>query len=112
MQILQQLASIFFDSDHPNIERVEIQELGQHYREEIHPLFLDQIWVASAYIYTRDILERYKYHSEREYIEPLSRYLIALAEHADIRVEESSDWIIVPVPMHWSRYILRGFDHI
>ncbi len=112
MWIFKFLASIFFDSRHSPTNTVSIQELGNHYRNELDQFYLDQIWVASEYKYTKEIIERFKYHSEREYAVQLSEYFIALSNNCDVFPNDGTEWVIVPVPMHWSRYFMRGFDHI
>ncbi len=112
MGMIENLASIFFDSRRSYTNTVSIQELGNHYKNELNHFHLDQIWVASEYRYTKDIIERFKYHSEREHAQWLSEYLVSIAGQCDNVLNDDKEWIIVPVPMHWSRYLIRGFDHI
>lgn len=53
------------------------------------------------------MLESYKYHSERLYCDV---FVDMLAEI--IVTQDTTDAVLVSVPMHWSRYTLRGFDHM
>lgn len=54
-----------------------------------------------------DILESYKYHSDRSYAGLLVDILQKI-----LNTQDTNQSIIVAVPMHWSRYAIRGFDHM
>ncbi len=55
-------------------------------------------------------ITRFKYDSRREYLSELSEALF-VAKKTSFLFSLYDDWVIVPVPMHWSRYIFRGFNH-
>ncbi len=112
--IIDFVSSIFIDdvvSSQDSIQ-TEIHSLLLHYQEELDECFLDDIIVATKYKDTKYLIERYKYNSEREYLSSLSGCYIDIYRQQVRQMEHNSDWVIVPVPMHWSRYILRGFDHM
>lgn len=64
------------DKTKENEESLVLRDDTEHYREEIGTLFLDQIFVISTYESTKKLLERYKYHSEREVAKDLVSLLI------------------------------------
>lgn len=108
------LVSIFFDEKIQSIHDTEIfapQDLTKHYRQEIQDMAIDRILVASHYDTIHRALEAYKYHSDRHY-SPLFVDLLSklLEQYRDILQSDSVG--IIGVPMHWSRYIFRGFHHI
>ncbi len=88
-----------------------IKNITEHYKNDLSHLFLDEVWIASEYHETKDLIEDYKYHSHREYRSMLLLYYIELFK---LQKDFFSDSFpsIVPVPMHWSRYGIRGFDHV
>lgn len=71
---------------------------------------MDRILVASHYHDIDRKIEAYKYRSDRHhstlFVDLLSRLLQKYPEVID------DDTALVGVPMHWSRYSLRGFNHI
>ena len=54
-----------------------------------------------------DILESYKYHSDRSHVDVFVSMLSRALDQYDL-----TDVTLMTVPMHWSRYTLRGFDHM
>jgi predicted amidophosphoribosyltransferase len=54
-----------------------------------------------------DILESYKYHSDRSHVD---LFVSMLSQALD--QYELTGVTLMTVPMHWSRYTLRGFDHM
>jgi predicted amidophosphoribosyltransferase len=52
-------------------------------------------------------LELYKYHSDRSHVMEFVLLLSQALEQSGYR-----DLTLVTIPMHWSRYTLRGFDHM
>lgn len=74
-------------------------------------LQLDSIYSASHYSDTKSLIESYKYFSQREKLIPLAQYLSEIYRQTQSLYGEE-EWYIVPVPMHWSRYSIRGFDHM
>jgi competence protein ComFC len=86
---------------------IQIWDLTEHYHVDFPKLALDAVFTWSRYSDIEDILESYKYHSERAHAFFFSRILREILQRQDI-----TDAIIVTVPMHWSRYTLRWFDHM
>ena len=113
MNFLSILASIFVEEDASrDIVHSAPKNLTHHYRDDLPNLFLDEVWVATEYKISKFSIEKYKYQSDREYLENLvALYLELYKENRDILSKKES-WSIVPVPMHWSRYMIRGFDHM
>ena len=107
------LASIFVEEDASrDMVHSAPKDLTHHYRDDLPNLFLDEVWVATEYKISKFSIEKYKYQSDREYLENLvALYLELYKENRDILSKKES-WSIVPVPMHWSRYMIRGFDHM
>lgn len=87
------------------------QDLTMHYKQEIPYCVIDGVFVAAHYRDIQDILEAYKYRSEREKSKQLVQFLHILV----LSRRKYLPWetiVITPVPMHWSRYFIRGFDHV
>ncbi len=108
MNILTILHDIFIDKEYKNIP-FSPSDLTEHYKEELGILALDEIYIATSYHEIEKSIIRYKYESKREYVDIFVDLLAKLGEQHQIFSDKKS--VIVPVPMHWSRYILRGFDH-
>ena len=72
---------------------------------------LDSIYVATHYNDIRYMIEAYKYRSDRQHI---WEYVDLLSKIGDTYwlFSTRNDICIVGVPMHWSRYLIRGFNHI
>lgn len=89
-------------------ERIEPFNKTQHYHQEIKGCSLDVIWVGSLYTSAvAFLLREYKFHSSIEYLDDILPYYQAIA----LQYEDLSGYTMVPLPMHWSRYLIRGFDH-
>ena len=109
--LLRCILDIFVDERDNITPRSEVKDLTVHYRLEIPHLFLDRISVASEYSETKELLESYKYLSQRENVKKISTFYQEIYRQTrSIYGEES--WVIIPVPMHWSRYSIRWFDHM
>jgi competence protein ComFC len=91
------------------------KELTEYYKAQLETCYLDVIIVARAYHEVEDIIEAYKYRSERWYA---SEIIWAIADMCTMSSyvskfgENMSKFTIVPIPMHWTRYAFRGFDHV
>ena len=83
--------------------------LLSHYQREIHPLFLDDILVITSYDSIKNTLESYKYQSDRGQKNEILQYFISAQESIS---QYTDNYCIITVPMHWSRYAIRGFDHM
>jgi ComF family protein len=86
------------------------KNLTDHYRQELRNSYFDEVCVGANYSDLESKIERYKYHSDRhlstEFVEVMSKCVEASRLYG-----EYHDWVVIPVPMHWSRYVLRGFHH-
>lgn len=81
-----------------------------HYKIERNPLYLDSVIICSEYKSIKSLLERYKYQSFREESRVLLPFLVEGYKFLEPMLD--NDVVITWVPMHWSRYFLRGFNHI
>ncbi len=113
MNFFSILASIFIEDDASwEVIREVPKNLTLHYQNDLSHLFLDEVWVASEYKVSKKSIEKYKYQSDREYLDTLVVYFQEIFQkNPEIAIHPES-WRIVPVPMHWSRYMIRGFDHM
>jgi competence protein ComFC len=107
--IWRYIVDIFVDDTWEKLtfQNTQIRDLTEHYRVDFPNIALDRVLVAVEYMNIEDILESYKYHSERSHVHVFVNMLSWIIEWEDIW-----DAIIITVPMHWSRYTLRGFDHM
>ena len=107
------LMSIFFDMSTYGEEKKNIynpQELTRHYEQEIGDSALDGVYVAAHYSDISYTIEAYKYRSDRQHVD---EYVDLLAKVVDqYWLLSHNNITFVSVPMHWSRYMIRGFNHI
>jgi ComF family protein len=112
-KIISIFMKIFFDESKENNTAIiyNPKDLTAHYANEIKDNHLDGIYVATEYKNIVHTIELYKYKSHRQYAD---NYVDILAKIVDLYIPESDKdaLVIANVPMHWSRYIIRGFDHI
>lgn len=103
------LRQIFLD----DVRHVDIsfspKHLTSHYTKELWKHHLDDIYVATEYVQIESHITRYKYFSERDCVDIFVDLLSKLWQKYDIFTTPNT--LLVPVPMHWSRYFSRGFDH-
>lgn len=90
-----------------SIDDVLVRDLTEHYRIDFPRIELDAVFVWVKYRDVEDVLEAYKYHSERSYAKVFVQILRDILQKQDTK-----DSVIMTVPMHWSRYTLRGFNHM
>lgn len=109
MKYIDILLDIFVENREKALPRFLPIDLTEHYKKELSELFLDAVYVATKYSEIEILLARYKYASERENVDIFVDLLSKLVEKYNIGHEKEP--ILVPVPMHWSRYFLRGFNH-
>ncbi len=86
------------------------RDLTAHYKNELHTIAFDRILVATKYSEIEHMLHAFKYDSMRENVEVLGELLSKVVEQYEY--SSSKESIIIPVPMHWSRYFTRGYNHI
>jgi ComF family protein len=109
MSFLDQIVSIFFDPETPLSLSQDPRDLTHHYQKEIANLSLDRVYIGSDYSHVSEMVDRYKYHSDRTQTRELITILGSICNIADL--ENIDDYTVVPIPMHWSRYLIRGFHH-
>lgn len=105
----QTIFSIFFDEEDRENTAFSPEDLTAHYRSEISSLSVDRIYIAWAYRDYHKKIESYKYRSNREYAEYFAQIFDTMIQKY---IWDTSEYIIVPVPMHWSRYLYRSYDHM
>lgn len=109
MKIIDILLDIFLEHK-KNISPIFLPaDLTDHYKNELGNLYLDNIYIATKYSEVEENITRYKYFSERENVDLFVDLLAKIVDHYKICTENNI--LFVPVPMHWSRYFIRGFDH-
>lgn len=96
---------------HPKPEEIPFhpKNLTEHYKNDLAECFFDAVYIATEYTHINKLLEGYKYHSHREVGKKFIPLFSQLLSHFDLSQDEST---YIPMPMHWSRYLSRGFDHI
>ncbi|MDD2694138.1 MAG: hypothetical protein PHY14_04380 [Candidatus Gracilibacteria bacterium] len=106
------LKSIFVDENDRVEPVIQVKVITEHYKKDLGKCFLDEIWIASEYKKTKNVIEQYKYQSDRDISDVLVQYYLQIFEQNRQYFSEEEHWCIVPAPMHWSRYLIRGFDHM
>ena len=104
------LTSVFFDqkSETKECQNKSFYTLTSHYQTTFPWFCIDEVYVAVAYEDIKKTLESYKYHSEKRALSEILPLLLPIFEPYKTETNISLVW----VPMHWSRYCIRGFDHI
>ena len=105
--------SIFFDMSTYGETTRDIyhpQDLTSHYKKEIVDSALDGVYVSAHYKDISYTIEAYKYRSDRQHVWEYVDLLARVVEQYGLLPDD--DIALVSVPMHWSRYMIRGFDHI
>jgi competence protein ComFC len=109
MKILTTLRDIFVDDISTQIPNFLPKELTGHYKKELGHISIDSIYIATTYSEIEQSISQYKYESDRENVDLFVDLLSKVWEKYGVFREENAT--IVPVPMHWSRYFSRWFDH-
>ena len=110
MKIIGTLLDIFLENRERKSPSFLPLDLTEHYRKELGDISIDAIYVATKYSEIEQSIARYKYSSERENVDLFVDLLSKLIQKYEIQLEDNI--LLVPVPMHWSRYCMRGFDHM
>ncbi len=106
------LHQIFLDSRADDAYHHLPQDMTEHYLHELpEPHSFDGIFVACVYDATieRDI-KQFKYQSFREYGDDFIPVLSNLFDRYLPPDITPADIYITGVPMHWTRYVVRGFN--
>ncbi len=104
------LKSVFFDenSKTKSYYKKSIYTLTEHYQSTFPWFCIDEVHIAVPYDDIKETLELYKYHSEKRALSDILPLLLPIFD----RYKEQANLSLVWVPMHWSRYSIRGLDHI
>ena len=101
--------SIFVDESPQADLSLSIQKMWEEYQKILQDSYFDEIFVATDYSKISHLLERYKFHSDRQLASVFAHVFIEMMEKTGTNFQ---DFILVPTPMHWTRYWIRGFDTI
>lgn len=91
------------------------RDLTEYYKVQLETLYLDSIIVARRYDEVDSIIEAYKYRSERWHASEIIwaiTDMCTMSPYVSKFGENMSNFTIVPVPMNWTRYAFRWFDHV
>ena len=110
MTFFSLIREIFLEDEDMGLLRSNPKNLTTHYQKELRHVEVVEVCVWWDYRILEEIIERYKYHSDRQRSTELVEVLAKCVDVSN-SFGEHDDWVVVPVPMHWSRYIIRGFDH-
>lgn len=108
-KILKVVFDIFFEPGEI-LPKIEFRSEIDHYKNEIDNIALDSVGILGSYNELKGLIEAYKYRSEREKADIIVEYF--LRSPIFDKENRNNDIIIVPAPMHWSRYLIRGFNHM
>jgi competence protein ComFC len=108
-EVQEVISLIFFEKQYKGFSG-DFQNETDHYHKELSECFMDSVYIASSYKQIRSLLEAYKYRSERENGDIFWKILSQSPLFWTLLSWQKV--CIVPVPMHWSRYIIRGYNHI
>ena len=111
MWLIKLLQAIFLIEDRETRTFGISKNLTEHYTKECWNLYFDEVCVGGQYSLLKKEIERYKYQSDR-HISTSFVDILAKCVEVSQYYESHQDWVIVPIPMHWTRYFPRGFDHI
>jgi ComF family protein len=109
MKIHTLLSDIFLDTREQKDISFLPQDLTLHYKKELWDIALDAVYIATKYSEIEEKITRYKYFSERENVDLFVDLFGKIVDQYGINTEEKI--VLVPVPMHWSRYVSRWFNH-
>lgn len=119
MSLFQEIYSVFFEDNF--LEKIDISPKSyiDIYRHELGEVFVDEIIVATNYENIHVKLERYKYRSESyiekdfaEIFEKVFSNINDISTNIDMSKLCRTSTIVSTIPMHWSRFLIRGFDHM
>jgi competence protein ComFC len=117
-KIREVINDIFFEEEKVFIKKeFRIKNFIDHYKKEFPNFALDGVFVWESYFSLEKELELYKYQSERAFVELFSSILEEIYTSSEFRdtMSKFGDNVEVlwsSVPMHWTRYFYRWFNHI
>lgn len=114
MSIFSDILSIFVDknfSKNSKNTKIKSFSLLEKYKEELDEIYFDDIFVATYYENIKNKLEQYKFFSDRSLVVEFSDLFCRIYVEQMSNFDKN-DFYITSVPMHWSRYLIRWFDHM
>lgn len=108
MSIFSQIASIFIDDFWSSQKKYIQKSIFSVYKNQIDTIFFDDIFAIIEYNDIKKELEAYKFFSERHYSDMFTEMFSEFLHKNKI----GNEYCIISVPMHWSRYFMRGFNHM
>lgn len=114
MSIFSDILSIFVDknfSKNSKNTKIKSFSLLKKYKEELDEIYFDDIFVATYYENIKNKLEQYKFFSDRSLVAEFSDLFCRIYVEQMSNFDKN-DFYITSVPMHWSRYLIRWFDHM
>ncbi len=109
MSLFEDFCEIFFEKRMQHTSEICVKSLLWKYKEELWEVFFDDIYTAVAYQDIKFDLEQYKFFSNRQYMSKFVDIYVDILKFVELRHD---DFVISTVPMHWTRYISRWFDHM
>ncbi len=110
MSIVKILKEIFLVEYWSDRKVSSPKNLTSHYQNELWKMYFDEICIWGKYSLFEKEIERFKYRSDRQLSTGLVEVVSKCVEVSKL-FGEHADWVVVPIPMHWTRYFLRGFHH-
>lgn len=111
MFIFSDILSIFIDKNFSKNTKIKSFSLLEKYKEELDEIYFDDIFVATYYENIKNKLEQYKFFSDRSLVAEFSDLFCRIYVEQMSNFDKN-DFYITSVPMHWSRYLIRWFDHM
>lgn len=87
----------------------QVRDLTQHYKSDFPTISIDKIYVIADYSIIHEDIEAYKYRSDRS---KARKFVELFVKVFDTIWSKIDDECITTIPMHWSRYFIRGFNHM
>lgn len=107
--LFDDIISIFYDTETVTEISIENINLLEHYKNELGEVYFDEIYAITRYKNIETLIEEYKFYGNFFLSEDIAQYFIKSLE---MLWYTHKDYALVPTPMHFSRILYRGFDHI
>lgn len=111
MSIFSDIFSIFIEKNDLNKKEIKPRSLLNEYKKDLENIFFDDIFVATDYNNIKNEIERYKFFSDRSFVKYFSDIFCQIFVQKMSNFDKR-DFVVTEVPMHWTRYFIRGFNHM
>ena len=101
--------SIFIDESPRTDLQISVKKMWEVYKKILEDSYFDEIFVATEYQKISHLLERYKFHSDRQLSTIFADMFAQMIQETEMNFQ---DFVLISTPMHWTRYWIRGFDTI